>query len=147
MEEEPEVGPLIDIVNNTKLWEDFDSVVSRAGRCTTVTAEELKLTTAAMSALLLFKSAQRPSTVTGLTLEEVDRRRAVDDVWVLSVASHKISAQGPARLTLDDDGVQRLLAYIANVRIQLDPAVEQEKVFLQQDLSPMTTKAIYILHR
>ena len=94
--------------------------------------------TATMAVTLLYSSVQRPSAVAGLTLTELDRKKAVDGVWVLSVADHKTAAKGPARLSLDANDMQKLDAYVDKIRPHADPLQEHEKVLLLPGPKPIT---------
>ena len=73
----------------------------------------------------------------GLTLQELERKRVSGDVWVLSVANHKTAAKGPARLTLDDEGTQRLEMYVNYVRPQIDHLNTLNNVLLVAGPSPI----------
>ena len=66
------------------------------------------MATAAIAATILFNNAQRPSAIMGLTIDEVDKKRWSDGVWVMSVKDHKTREKGPAMVTLPTDDMDRL---------------------------------------
>ena len=88
----------------------------------------LKICTAAIAAVAMYESVQRPSAVMGLTVTEYSRAAFVDGVWVILVEEHKTGKQGPARLTLSKQGKRKLDKYMEHVRPACDPLGDHPKL-------------------
>ena len=108
-------------MESPQLWSNFEKT-AQDGRNATLSDEQLTTATTAMAVVLLYSSVQRPSAVSGLTLNELKKARPVGDVWVLSVASHKTAVKGPARLTLDETNMDRLNDYVDYMTTDGPPA-------------------------
>ena len=76
----------------------------------------------------------------GLTLNELDEKR------VLSVTNHKTAAKGPARLTIDDDSMQRLVQYVQHVRPQIGRMNKLTNVLLVAGPSPIRKMSTLTRH-
>ena len=112
-----DIGRMTSILTDTTLFRDFDALRSKRRA---LTAEELRLATAMASVVLLFSSTQRPSAVVNCTIKEYNERQVVDGVTVISVARHKTSSGGPARLTLGDGSERQLIeGYVEDIRPQI----------------------------
>ena len=106
-----DLGELTAIVRCEDVWEDFETTVANPHPADS----DPKLATAAISAMLLFGSAQRPGAVLEATVDEYASARQYGDVWVITVREHKNSQKGPARLTMDSHGFQRLTQYVTTL--------------------------------
>ena len=82
--------------------------------------DRLKTCTSAIATTLLFSSAQRPGAVMGAKVEVFKRatrsKRVKEDVFVMTVAKHKTSAQGAAYITMDAEGYGRVGQYMKHLR-------------------------------
>ena len=67
-----DLAQLTSITSHAQMWRDFDRIIRKA-RENRITKEEHKLCTSALSALLLFNSAQRPGAVMGVKLVEFEQ--------------------------------------------------------------------------
>ena len=123
------------ITKCTTMWQEFEQISSSATR-RPLSTTELRVATAAMAATILFNSAQRPSAIMGLTIDEVDRRRWSDGVWVMSVREHKTREKGPAMLTLSPEDLDRLMDYIKHIRVQIDPTGALPQILLKPGTPP-----------
>ena len=123
------------VINSPELWRK--STVAKA-RKEQLTAKDITDTTATMAITLLYSSVQRPSAVAGLMLRELEQRTPRDGVWVMSMADHKTAAAGPARLSLDQDKMSKLLEYVTAIRPHID---ESEKVLLLPGPAPIQNVA------
>ena len=103
-----------------RIWGDLERWTDRAEDGFELHNKDKVMATAAVAALLLFRSYQRPGAVMGATLEEYGKARQVDGVLVITVVAHKTAAQGPARLTIEDPKEQLLLdRYVTHIRPQI----------------------------
>ena len=124
------------VLHNDQLWIDYFRIIHRSKHAA-ISDGDIKMATAAVAVTFLYNSCQRPSAVAGLTLKELDERRPREDVWVLSVANHKTAMKGPAHLTLDQDGMDRVDAYVRHVRPQIDPTEAYDTVLLLPGCKPV----------
>ena len=119
-EKKYDIDTLTAITCHRKLWKDFNSNITKA-RQQSLLKDEHQLCTAAIAAMLLFNDAQRPGAVMGATVEEFDKVRITQGVYVMYVKEHKTSTSGPARLTMTKEDYERVTNYVNTVRRQLDP--------------------------
>ena len=119
-EQHYDLATLTAITKCKKMWQDFESIQSTATK-RPLTVSEIRVATAAVAVTMLFSSAQRPSAILGVTIDEVENKRWRDGVWIISVRQHKTSEKGPAMITLTQEDMNRLSQYVDNVRQQMDP--------------------------
>ena len=115
------------IVDCLHMWDDFEAAVRKVGRNP---PHVLKTCTSAIAALLMYKSAERPTAVIGATLHEFERAKHVEDIWVMKVANHKTCGQGAASMTMSEEDHIRVGHYVQILRPQIDPLGQKEELLV-----------------
>ena len=138
MESVPDLTTTTAILGCKGMWDDIHAIC-RALEKGEFRVEEthLKICTAAIAAVMMYKSVQRPSAIMGLTTEH-NRSAFVDGVWVILVEEHKTGKQGPARLTLSDQGKRKVDRYVEHVRPACDPLSNHAKLLSLPGGRPVT---------
>ena len=116
------------ITSHTPMWEDFLRIVKDARKKRIVSQDDLTLCTAMVAATLLIESCQRPSAVTGVTVEEYNRCTNEDGVVVIKVLSHKTMRHGPAMLTITPLHKHHIDKYLHYIRPLMDPFGKSTKL-------------------
>ena len=109
MESVPDLDTTTAILECRELWDDFHAI------CKALKEGGGNSSQAAIAAVTMYESVQRPSAVMGLTVTEYSRAAFVDGVWVILVEEHKTGKQGPARLMLSEQGKRKLDKYVEHV--------------------------------
>ena len=116
------------ITSHTPMWEDFERILKDARKKRVVSQDDLTLCTAMVAATLLIESCQRPSAVTGVTVEEYNRCTNEDGVVVIKVLSHKTMRHGPAMLTITPVHKHKIDMYVRFIRPLMDPFGKSKKL-------------------
>lgn len=67
------------VVESKAMWERYANVTQRMKRGEQVSKEDAKICVMAVASLLLFSGWQQPGAVENCTMEELERRRLVED--------------------------------------------------------------------
>ena len=129
-----DLSQLTEITRHPGLFSDFDRLRSKSE----LSQQDMKLLTAMASAMLLYSSAQRPGAVLNCTLAEYEARKFEGDITVITVAEHKTSSCGPARLTLGRKAALLVEAYVEDIR----PQIGQGKKLLLLQTDTGAAKAV-----
>ena len=108
------------ITRNKNMWADFDHIAIKA-RNQRITAEEYKMSMAAIAVTLLFNSAQRPSAVTGMKTKEFHNVLQGGDVGGFSCGAQNFIFR---HSSFDNEKeAERICLYVRYIR-QLNPKGE-----------------------
>ena len=114
------IAEVTGILECKPMWTDFHECLRKSETGRTVSSKELKECTAAIAALLLFKSWQRPGAAANLTVHEYQERRTVlqgeEEVVVIRCKEHKTGMSGSAKLTLNSADLSKVEAYVTHIR-------------------------------
>ena len=108
-------------------WENQDVTsnvnIILKGKHTTLNAkEEYNLVLSYISAIIIYKNAQRPGIIENMTIHEFEDRQNVGEKRVLiRMLDHKTSITGPANVIIDTKTEKIMISYLQNFRVHLTP--------------------------
>ena len=82
---------------------------------------DVKLLTAYAAAKIVYTNSQRSGVIKNLTIEEFEARNIVNNQGIIYCTNHKTGPQGRARLVVDSEDFEFLLAYKTLVRDRISP--------------------------
>ena len=105
---------LTQVLDCRAMGDDFHDILRRVETGRKVSNGELQRSTAAIAALLMFKSWQRPGAVANMTMSEFLHHHLVkegeDEVVVIRVKEHKTGMSGSAKVVLTSEDFSKVQA-------------------------------------
>ena len=132
------------------MWKLFNQTVKAVTSQKDPPTADLEMCSAAILALLVYGSWQRPGGAANMTVQDYCRAKIVvhkEKVQVITVKEHKTATKGAAKFTSSGANITTVKVYHDVIRLYLDPDEEVESILPGSPMPTAITNPTYLLQK